>query len=127
MSKLEEIKQGLNTMYCMSCENSHGDSVAWLIEELERAKQEAKDYREALKLYAAYDNETVQHMDTEFLPPQRVAVVKPLESIGKGYAPDGKHPSEIHQDNVFTYGPKQSRGKIAREVLSKHREGQKDE
>lgn len=74
--------------------------------------------REALSAYSNYDNETVRHMDTEHLPPSRVAVIKPLDFLNKGYAPDGKHPSEIHQDATLTYGPKYRPGRIARECLT---------
>lgn len=73
----------------------------------------------ALEFYTNYDKETVRHMDTEFLKPSRVAVIKPLDKIGKGYAPEDMHPSQIHQDDVFTYGPKERPGKLAREALRK--------
>lgn len=61
---------------------------------------------EALRFYTNYDKETVRHMDTEFLKPERMAVIKPLDKIGKGYAPEDMHPSQIYQDKVFTYGPR---------------------
>lgn len=73
---------------------------------------------EALELYTHYDKESIRHMDTEFLKPERRAIIKPLNSIGKGFAPNDMHPNQIYQDGCFTYGPKEKPGKTARQAIT---------
>src|SRR6185312_3523543 len=60
------------------------------------------------------DKEVSFSMDTEFLEPEKRAVIKPLNKIGEAHG----DPSMVHQDRMFTYGPKFRIGKLARQTLA---------
>jgi len=79
-------------------------------------EQENARLREALEFYANYpaSNKEIPHIDIEWLKPERVAIIKPIEKLGNSV---NEHPSTIYQDNSFTYGPKYRIGKIARKAL----------
>lgn len=123
----DRIQSHLNELkWCGEQLRKSAENYDRLCAELETLKAENQTQaeaiqimRDALNTYTNYDKGTVRHMDTEFLHPERMAIVKPLKLIGKPYAPEDMHASQIYQDAVFTYGPKQRPGKIAREALTR--------
>jgi|SRR6185312_747170 len=111
--QLSEAKREIEKAHRWNDENAaHAQRF---LAERNTLKSQCAKLVDALKFYAFQcDNEVSFSMDTEFLEPEKRAVIKPLNKIGEAHG----DPSMVHQDRMFTYGPKFRIGKLARQTLA---------